>query len=138
MLKFKILLLPILLTVVVGFVLLESDVQQILWKINRPQAYYIEIADVRHGDTYRTTAIVSAGEIVYAEPRSAENNLSIFSIEQLFVLAQEACDFLQTDCSIVYDDEMHYISELAIYDWRVVRVTIFEPLPGIDQSVPLK
>ncbi len=130
--KFRIPLLIILLFSVGACALSIINTHQHLWNLQRLEIYYVEIIDVRHGDRYFTSAVVSGNQVIHSESSRRRSSDSVFTIEQLFAIANDNCDSLQINCDIDYDDEYHYISELAIFDWRVLRVEVFEVCQSIQ------
>jgi hypothetical protein len=110
----------------IAFILSLNITYQSLWYWQRPATYYVEILDVRHGERYITSAIVSYGEILYSQSDHTPNNLSIFTVEQIFELAAQSCDVFGFDCVTNYNMKYFYIRELSIPDWRVIRVIRFE------------
>ena len=120
--KFRITFLIILLLVAIA--LSGKHIRHFLWKMNQPDIYYVEIEDSRY-ETHITSAVVSGNQIIRSESNNGINDLSIFTIEQIFQSAYG-------DCVIEYDSRYHYVSRLAIYDWRSVRVTDFRECKSIQ------
>jgi hypothetical protein len=88
--------------------------------------------DSRQGEVRSTTAVVSGNRIMSSNIDSPEDSHSLFTVEQIFDLANTECRFLQTNCIADYDDERHFVAALAIYDWRVIKVEKFETCQSVE------
>lgn len=114
----------ILLIITIFYNSIEIKINQTLWKLSRPDIYYLEVSDTIQGDEINTIVVVEGENIIYQDPKREVSSIpEILTLEQIFDLANKECSSWN-NCIIRYD-HARFITELAIYDWRVLKVDSF-------------
>jgi hypothetical protein len=124
-------ILSIIVLLIIVYFLFEFHIQKFLWNINRPATYYLEL---KNGDYY-SSIMVSDGKVVQPGNTRSPASASIFTLDDLYDLAYINCIEPPHDCIIKYDPQFHFISGLAIYDTRVIRIARFIPCQSVEDCV---